>query len=240
MAEFQTNHEADAEHRHHVDHEPAPEGGHDHAADVASALGNQRVGQVVRAGVQRVGTTSAQELDESVARAIEDRRGRGSAMDAGVQADMEQSLGHDLSDVRVHTDSTANDLNSAVNARAFTSGNDVFFRQGTYDPGSSSGRELLGHELTHVVQQRDGTSGLADGQVSDPSDPAEVHAAQVGKAIGDSPAGSPSAATSAEPSTAPSSTPVARDEEDLEDSVGESSGVARMGDDEEEILQENG
>lgn len=239
MAEFQTQHDAEVEHTHHVDREPAAGTGHDHATQVASALGNQRVGRVMRDGVQREGATSAQQLDESVARAIEDRRGQGRPLEEGVQADMEQAMGHDLSNVRVHTDSTAHELNSAVNARAFTSGDDVFFKQGTYDPDSSSGRELLGHELTHVVQQRTGTSGLGAGEVSDPSDPAEVDAAAAGKAIGANPGGAPSA-TAAAGTTATGG--VARDEEDLDDAAGEPAGIARnvSEDEEDELLAEDG
>lgn len=162
--------------------ETSPE--HDHGLGLASTLGNAHVGQVLNSpGLQRAGATSAQQLDESVARAIEDRRGGGRPLEEDTRAEMEQSLGHDLSDVRVHTDSDAHQLNEAVSARAFTTGNDVFFKQGTYDPGSTSGRELLGHELTHVVQQREGTSGLGAGEVSHPSDPAERHAEAVGHSI---------------------------------------------------------
>jgi hypothetical protein len=101
---------------------------------------------------------------------------------------MEESLGHDFSDVRIHSDSDAHNLNEAVSARAFTTGNDVFFKQGTYNPASSAGRELLAHELTHVVQQRTGTSGLAHGEVSHPSDAAERHAAEAGRLAATQPA----------------------------------------------------
>jgi hypothetical protein len=66
---------------------------------------------------------------------------------------MESSFGADFSGVRVHADAQSDTLNQSLNARAFTTGQDVFFRQGAYSPGSSGGRELLAHELTHVVQQ---------------------------------------------------------------------------------------
>jgi hypothetical protein len=151
MAEFHEQQEFTHKHNHQQAPEQQAEPGHDHGLGLASTLGNAHVGQVL-SGVQRSGATSAQQLDESVARAIVDRRGRGSALDDNTRADMEGALGHDLSGVRVHTDSTAHDLNEAVSARAFTTGNDVFFKQGTYDPASSSGRQLLAHELTHTVQ----------------------------------------------------------------------------------------
>ncbi|WP_442941950.1 eCIS core domain-containing protein [Nostoc sp.] len=47
-------------------------------------------------------------------------------------------------------------MNCSIQARAFTTGQDVFFRSGEYNPGSRGGQELLTHELTHVVQQKEG------------------------------------------------------------------------------------
>jgi hypothetical protein len=88
-----------------------------------------------------------------VERAIESSRGGGQSLDRGVQAQMGQALNADFSGVRVHTDAGADGLNQSLSAKAFTTGRDIYFRQGEYNPGSSSGRELLAHELTHVVQQ---------------------------------------------------------------------------------------
>ena len=66
-----------------------------------------------------------------------------------------KSMGHDFSDVQVHKDAEADQLNKQVHAEAFTTGKDIFFREGKYDPVSDQGQKLLAHELTHVVQQRD-------------------------------------------------------------------------------------
>jgi Domain of unknown function (DUF4157) len=55
--------------------------------------------------------------------------------------------------VRVHTDGRADGLNRSIQAKAFTTGQNIFFRQGAYQPGSKGGQELIAHELTHVVQQ---------------------------------------------------------------------------------------
>lgn len=85
--------------------------------------------------------------------AIQRARGGGQALDSGVRAQMEPAFDADFSGVRVHAGARADALNRALNARAFATGQDIFFRQGAYNPGSSSGRELLTHELTHVVQQ---------------------------------------------------------------------------------------
>jgi Domain of unknown function (DUF4157) len=84
-------------------------------------------------------------------------------------------LGDDLSDVRLHTDSTADALARSVDARAFATGADVYFASGEYRPGSPSGDQLLAHELTHVVQQRGASTG-GPLTVSQPADPAEREA----------------------------------------------------------------
>ncbi len=90
----------------------------------------------------------------ALAERIDRERGGGSPLDAGVRGDMEQTFATKLEDVRIHVDGEADALSRSINARAFTIGRDVFFRQGTYEPGSAAGRALLSHELTHVLQQR--------------------------------------------------------------------------------------
>jgi len=77
----------------------------------------------------------------------------GQSLDAGTRAFMEPRFGHDFSGVRVHTDRRAAESARAVNALAYTVGRDVVFGTGQYAPGTSEGRGLLAHELTHVVQQ---------------------------------------------------------------------------------------
>jgi hypothetical protein len=69
---------------------------------------------------------------------------------------MGQAMGADFSGVKVHTDAQSDQLNQSIQAKAFTTGQDVFFRQGEYNPGSRGGQELIAHELTHVVQQKGG------------------------------------------------------------------------------------
>jgi Domain of unknown function (DUF4157) len=93
--------------------------------------------------------TATPDLESS----IEQARGSGQPLADNVRGSMEQAFGADFSGVRVHTSSQSDQLNNSIQARAFTTGQDVFFRQGAYDPGSRGGQELLAHELTHVVQQ---------------------------------------------------------------------------------------
>ncbi len=77
----------------------------------------------------------------------------GKPLDSEIRAFMETRLGHDFSKVRVHTDSKAAESARAVNALAYTVGQDVVFGAGQYAPRTSEGKKLLSHELVHVVQQ---------------------------------------------------------------------------------------
>jgi hypothetical protein len=113
---------------------------------------------------------------------IQQERGGGSSLDHGVRRQMESSFGADFGGVRIHTDHTANSLSQDLSARAFTTGQDIFFRQGAYQPENSGGRELIAHELTHVVQQGGGEVHRAMA-VSQPNDPHEVEAEQTARAV---------------------------------------------------------
>ncbi|WP_164821680.1 eCIS core domain-containing protein, partial [Paenibacillus koleovorans] len=75
------------------------------------------------------------------------------SMPESVQAKMESSFNTDFSDVKIHANSSKA---PAVGALAYAQGSDIHFAPGQYNPESKSGQELLGHELTHVVQQRQG------------------------------------------------------------------------------------
>jgi Domain of unknown function (DUF4157) len=95
------------------------------------------------------GGPASSELESSINRA----KGGGQALDAGLQRSMGQAMGADFSGVRVHTDANSDQLNQSIQAKAFTTGQDIFFKQGQYDPGSKDGQELIAHELTHTIQQ---------------------------------------------------------------------------------------
>lgn len=98
------------------------------------------------------GMSAAPEVEASIQQA----RGGGQPLADSIREPMEQAFGADFSRVKVHTDSRADQLNQSIQAKAFTTGEDVFFGQGEYNPGSRGGQELLAHELTHVVQQNGG------------------------------------------------------------------------------------
>ncbi|MEZ4729987.1 MAG: DUF4157 domain-containing protein [Caldilineaceae bacterium] len=93
---------------------------------------------------------------------------------ADVHGDMATLLGHDFTDVRIHTDARAGASAEAVAAHAYTVGRHIVFAPGHFDPSSAHGRQLLVHELTHVAgypPHAPTTSG--DLQISTPSEAAE-------------------------------------------------------------------
>src|SRR5207302_4398227 len=77
----------------------------------------------------------------------------GAPLPTAVQARFEQSLGTDLSTVRVHTGSDSATAAAAVSAQAYTTGSDIHFAAGRYAPDTPAGAHLLAHEVAHTVQQ---------------------------------------------------------------------------------------
>ncbi|MCB0155966.1 MAG: DUF4157 domain-containing protein [Anaerolineae bacterium] len=154
-------------------------------AEATGLLGLQQ--KVGNSAVQRMlAQRSAEggfEVDEVTTNRINQARGGGQALDGQVAQQMGETLGYDFSGVRVHTSTEANDLSQNLQAKAFTTGQDIFFKEGTYNPGSSSGRELLAHELTHVVQQGTGQVPSSGGglTVNPPDDVYEQQADAVAK-----------------------------------------------------------
>jgi hypothetical protein len=139
---------------------------------LASTVGNHGFSELARAGGGILPSGRAHpEVEATIARA----RGAGRPLEPAQRERFGARLGDDLSDVRLHTDSTADALARSVDARAFATGADVYFAAGEYQPGSPSGDQLLVHELTHVVQQR-GASTSGPLTVSQPGDPAEREA----------------------------------------------------------------
>lgn len=94
-------------------------------------------------------------VEAGVQAAVQRARGGGHALPDRLRRPLEQGMDADFGAVRLHTDARADRLSRALQARAFTTGNDVYFRRGQYDPASTAGRTLLAHELAHVVQQTD-------------------------------------------------------------------------------------
>jgi Domain of unknown function (DUF4157) len=179
-------------------HQPAPimqaaASGHPEVLDGQAVLGLQRaVGNKGVSSVLEDGRSPVLDVVNS---------GGGSPLAPDVQKDMQARLGHDFSDVRVHTDSKASESAASVNAHAYTVGSNVVFQRDKYDPSSAAGKTMLAHELTHVIQQRsgpvDGTSTGGGIKLSDPSDRYEREAASNADRVMAGPSPAPTQTSSA-------------------------------------------
>jgi hypothetical protein len=103
--------------------------------------------------IQRTTANAVPEINSEMESEINASRGSGQPLSEETRRPMEQAFGTDFSSVRVHTGPEADMFNRQLNARAFTTGQDIFFRSGQYNPAGSEGRKLLAHELTHTIQQ---------------------------------------------------------------------------------------
>lgn len=145
----------------------------------ACAHGNPR-----RLTVQRRSIDGLQPIVPTVAGDV--LQGQGQQLDITSRRFFEPWFGHDFSRVRVHADRPAAESAQALDARAYTLGTDIVFGAGAYEPATKAGRELLAHELTHVVQQ-DGLAPVNGDvlSVSSPGDPSEAAADSVAHAVHD-------------------------------------------------------
>ena len=98
----------------------------------------------------------------------------GRPMDRSTRSFMESRFGQDFGDVKIHDDQKAAESAGAINAKAYTSGNNIVFNNSQYSPDSNSGKRLLAHELTHVVQQKGKSkAGVSASDIQrDPGSPA--------------------------------------------------------------------
>ena len=222
----------------------------DQTAHAAAEGRTDVLGPAGMLGLQRAvgnsGVTSMVEEERSPV--LDVVSGGGRPLEPEVRSDMEGRLGHDFSDVRVHDDSAAHDSAQSVNAHAYTVGSNIVFQRDKYDPSSDAGRVTLAHELTHVVQQRqgpvDGTPTGGGINVSDPSDRFEREAAATAEHAVAAPApvpASPAGATGAVQRLASDPATIQRadapEEEKEEEPTAQGSFVQREGAPEEEEEQ---
>ena len=141
-------------------------------ADASTVAGNQGGNSVHQPFQLKKSDETKPENKDSFA--LQRKAGNGGAGGGGadggknVMSKMESAFGADFSNVNIHQNS---DQATKVGALAYTQGNDVHFAPGQFNPSSKGGQELLGHELTHVVQQREGkvkpTTEIAGKAVND-------------------------------------------------------------------------
>ena len=158
-------------------HEAVPFGAYADApnpvAALASGIGNRNFTQVVARMSDGEGIMQDGTIHPDVTRAIAamSSSGAGKRLPKQMARKLERTHG-DLSDARVHTGPEAEALSRAVNARAFTVGNHMFFGSNEWNPNSRHGLELAAHEAAHVVQQR-GAPNTGSLKVSTPGDDLE-------------------------------------------------------------------
>src|ERR1700694_4001948 len=157
--------------------------------------------------------------------------GGGSPLDRDTRGFMESRLGADFSDVRVHSDGKATESARSVQAHAYTVGNDVVFQSDKYAPESDSGKRMLAHELTHVVQQR---SGPVDGTPA-PGGIQISHTAGRVEQAAESRAARVMSSTPAPATTAAGNAPASIQREGEEDDELQGSFVQRAGEEDEEL-----
>lgn len=130
---------------------------------------------------------AAPHVSDDVESHLKSLRGGGEPLADSTREFFESRMGQDFSGVRVHTDAAAADTARALNARAFTTGQDIVFAPGQFSPQTGEGKSLLAHELTHVVQQAAGpVAGTPAGggvSLSDPTDPFEQAASRAAEQV---------------------------------------------------------
>ena len=163
-------------------------------------------------------------------------RGQGMSLPAELRTRLEARLGVNLAGVRLHTDGRAAESADAVNAEAFTVGQDIYFNAGVFDPYSPEGVGVIAHEVTHVAQfleGRDGEATSVEGGVgvTTPGDHVEQEAESVGAEMAAEQAGSASGDVAGEVETSDDvgGLTVAASDVDAGSAVGAGAGLSAMG-----------
>src|SRR6185295_8434198 len=110
---------------------------------------------------------------DAISDKINSTKGNGRTLDTDTKDFMESRFGADFSGIKIHTGNEAAQMSRDIQAKAFTTGHDIYFNEGQYQPHSSEGKNLLAHELTHTLQQ----SGIIQRQIS----PVDVSPQMVGQ-----------------------------------------------------------
>jgi hypothetical protein len=143
-----------------------------------NGYGNAYVGRVIqrKAVGSRPASSASRQPEEVLPLVPSGDTGR--PLEARERLPLQSRFGDDLGGVRVHTDANAAAAAEALDAEAFTIGRDIYFGHERFQPATSEGRKLLAHELTHVLQQRKGTTPPSQQLLSEPDSAAEREAEQ--------------------------------------------------------------
>lgn len=137
---------------------PAQSGLKEEILNLQRSAGNKVVSQLLQ---DEAGEKHHTSVDPSVVDSTLDSEGQ--PLDATARSQMEGLFNEDFSGVRIHTDAAAADSAQAVEARAYTSGEDVVFGANQYRPDTGEGKDLIAHELAHTVQHRDAGHAASHG-----------------------------------------------------------------------------
>ncbi|MCG8577169.1 MAG: DUF4157 domain-containing protein [Flavobacteriales bacterium] len=120
--------------------------------------------ELSKSGTQLQGKAKDQaiQMENSISDPLTSSKGSGQVLEDSIKDEMEDQMNTDLGDVRVHTDTKANQMSEDINAKAFTHGRDIYFNKGNYNPNSAEGKNLLAHELAHTQQERGGVQRKID------------------------------------------------------------------------------
>jgi hypothetical protein len=146
---------------------PVADAAHQSAPKAADTTGSKK-DKHEETMVQRKAEPLAETQPASTSSVREVLHDSGRPLDRRTRGYMESRFGVDFGNVRIHTGDRAEQSARNLNARAYTVGSDVVFSSGKYAPETSSGRKLLAHELTHVVQQSPGAARKAAGVSASP------------------------------------------------------------------------
>lgn len=164
--------------------DPSKDGGSQSASGEISHLQRTAGNAAIQRFLAQRKEAGAGTVDDETAMNIQRERGAGQAIDSSIAAKAGDIIGDDFSDVRVHTDAKADKISRKLGAQAFTTGKDIFFKEGAYSPHSMDGQKLITHELTHVTQQGGKAPDMqAKLQVNDPHDSFEQEADRVADSV---------------------------------------------------------
>ena len=106
--------------------------------------------------IQKKATETKKQTNSRIENTLSATKGSGKPLAGNTKMQMEKGFGVDFGKVRIHNNATSAQMSNHLGAQAFTTGNDIYFNSGKFNPSSKSGKHLLAHELTHVIQQNKG------------------------------------------------------------------------------------
>jgi hypothetical protein len=118
--------------------------------------------KIVQKKESNTGTSSS----KGVSNYVSSLNGKGQSLSPVANQFFSFRMGYDFSNVKIHTDKDAAASAKAINAKAYTTGKDVVFNEGQFDTGTTKGKKLLAHELTHVMQQDKSNAEAVDRKIN--------------------------------------------------------------------------